>query len=124
MAPDYIMNKGTMPLEAFPYLGSTVLYNHSDWPTVFLNSIKSQILWGMISKVLTNKGAMVLDHGMMYKEVTQTVRMYGRKSGVVTEAMLKILEGFHHQAASQIAWMMTKRVAYRAWEYPLVVVVI
>ena len=51
----------------------------------------------------------------MYKAVSYTVLLYGSKSWVVTEAMLKILEGFHHRAARRIAGMMVKRVADGMW---------
>ena len=33
---------------------------------------------------------------MMYNVVVQTVLLYGRNSWVVTDVMLKVLEGFHH----------------------------
>ena len=112
-----------MSSEAFPYLGRTIVYNHSDWPAVFHNSSKARRRWGVILKVLTNTGEMVQDRGMMYTAVAQKVLLYGSKSWVVTEAMLKILEGFHHQAVSWIAGMMAKRAADGAWEYPLAVAV-
>ena len=49
---------------------------------------------------------------MMYKAVVQTVLLYGRRSWVVTEAMLKVLEGFHHQVDRRRVWMS----AWRVWE--------
>ena len=44
--------------------------------------------------------------------------LYVRKSWVVTGAVLKILEGFHHQVDRRILGMMEKIVADRTWEYP------
>ena len=47
---------------------------------------------------------------IMYKVVFQMVILYGRKSWVVTEAMLKVLEGFHNQVTRSIAGMSDFRV--------------
>ena len=63
---------------------------------MFQNSRKAQRWWGMISKLFKKPRETVQDHGMMYKLVAQTVLIYVSKSWVVTGAMLKILEGFHH----------------------------
>ena len=46
-----------------------------------------------------------------YGPVVRTVLLYGSESWVVTGAMLKVLEGFHHWAARQITGMTTKGVA-------------
>ena len=54
-------------------------------------------------------------------EMSQIVLMYSSESWVVTEAMLKILEGFHHQEDRWIAGMTAKCMAYGTWEYPPVV---
>ena len=63
-------------------------------------------------------GEMVRAGGMIYKAAAQTVLIYGRKSWVVMGAMLKVLEGFHHQAARRIAGMIAQRTKGREWEYP------
>ena len=52
---------------------------------------------------------------MMYKAVAQSVLLYGSEGWVVTGAMLKILEGFHHRAASQITGMTATRGADGEW---------
>ena len=57
---------------------------------------------GVISKVLMNTEAMVKYHGMLYKAEAQTVLFYGSDSSVVTGAMLKLLEDFHHWVTRSI----------------------
>ena len=47
--------------------------------------------------------------------------LYVRKVWVVTGAVLKILEGFHHKVDKRILGMMEKLVADRTWDYPPVV---
>ena len=47
---------------------------------------------------------------MMYKAVVQTVLLYRREIWVLTETILKILEGFHHCVAQRTAGMSHRRV--------------
>ena len=71
----------------------------------------------MILKVLTKMGAMVQAHGMLYKAVEQMVILYGSESWVVTGAILKVLEGFHHRSSWRIAGMVDQRAEDVEWEY-------
>ena len=48
---------------------------------------------------MMNTGATVQSWVMMYKAVFQTVLIYGSDSWVVMDAILKVLEGFHHRVA-------------------------
>ena len=41
----------------------------------------------------------------------------GSEIWLVTGEILKILEGFHHQAARRITGMTDTRGAYKEWEY-------
>ena len=50
---------------------------------------------------------------MMYKEVAKTVLLYGRKSWVVTDVMMMVLEGFHHSTYRLITGMTVHRGAGR-----------
>ena len=49
------------------------------------------------------------DRGMLYKAVSQTVILYGSDSWLVTGAMLKVLNGFHHRADCRISEIMDWR---------------
>ena len=53
--------------------------------------------------------------------MAQLALLYGSEGWVVTGVMLKVLEGFHHEAARRITEMMAKRGAGGEWEYPSVV---
>ena len=46
---------------------------------------------------------------MMYKEVFQEVLLYRRKICVLTDAMMKVLEGFCHSIARRIEGMTVRR---------------
>ena len=59
----------------------------------------------MVAKALIKTGATVRSRSMMCNAVVQTVLLYEIKSWVVTEAMLKMLEGFHHGVDWRIAGM-------------------
>ena len=62
--------------------------------------------WGVITVVLVKKEATMWSWGMMYNAVAQLVLLYGSERWVVTGEILKVLEGFHHQASSGIMGMM------------------
>ena len=66
---------------------------------MYCNPRKAQWRWGMVAKVLVMAGVTVRARLTMYKVVVHTVFLYGRNSWVVTDAMLKVLEGFHHRVA-------------------------
>ena len=57
---------------------------------------------------------------MFYKAVVQTVLLYVSEIWVVTEAMLKVIEGFNHLAAIRIVGMTAQRTNDRYWEWTLV----
>ena len=63
------------------------------------------MLGGVISKVLTKTILTVWDRWVLYKEVAQTVILYGSDIWVVAGAMLKLLEGFLHKADQRIVGM-------------------
>ena len=71
----------------------------------------------MVARVPEKTGATVLAWGVMYKEVVQSVLLYGSDGWVVTGEMLQVLEGFRHWAAQ---WIMGMTAGVE-WEYPLVV---
>ena len=83
-------------------MGRTIAYNNSDWVVVYLNLRKSWRRWGITVRVLERTGAMVQSRGEIYKEMVQSVLLYGSNSWVVTGEMLKFLTLFHHQTAQRI----------------------
>ena len=55
-----------------------------------------------MSRVLDKTGVMVRDREMIYKTVVRTVIFYSRESWVITGAIMKVLEDFHHRIISKI----------------------
>ena len=53
---------------------------------------------------------------MMYKLVVQTEFLYGSKSWLVMDDMLKVLEGFHHRVDRSIAEIPGWRVREEGWD--------
>ena len=66
-------------MEAFPYLGRTIIYDNSKYVAVYQNLRKAQMRWGMIVRVLAKTGATVRARGVMYKAVFQSVIQYRRE---------------------------------------------
>ena len=52
---------------------------------------------------------------MVHKALAQKVLLYGSDSWVVTEAMLKVLEGLHHRVDRRIAGMQYRKVGEELW---------
>ena len=101
------------PLEAnieLPYLGRTITYNNSDWEALYINLRKSQRRWGVVEKVLGKMGEPIKLRAIMYKALFQEMLLYGSESWVVTDAMMTVLEGFHHRIARRIAGMTERKV--------------
>ena len=70
----------------------------------------------MVRKVTLKTGATVQVRIMLDKAVVKMVLLYGSKSWVVTGAMLKVIEGFHHFLARRITGMTKKCMKGREWE--------
>ena len=74
----------------------------------------------MVEKLLKNTGATVRSREMMYKSVVQTVLLDSIKSWVVTEVMLKVMEGLNYRVARRIAGISDQKVGEWVWEWSLV----
>ena len=60
--------------------------------------------------------AMVQDCGVIYKVVEQMVVLYASNIWVMTGAMLKVLEGFHHRSDRRIVGMTAQSTDGGEWE--------
>ena len=49
--------------------------------------------------------------------VVKTVLFYGGCIWVVTKAMMKVLEGFHHRVARRISGRLARRVGEGGWDW-------
>ena len=72
---------------------------------MYINTRNEKRQWELMAKVLTKTVATVLEQAMMYKVVFQMVLLYRSESWVLTEEMLKVMEGLHHQVAWRIEGM-------------------
>ena len=54
---------------------------------------------------------------MMYKAFVQSVLLYGCDSWMVTGAVLKLIDLFHHRLARRITGMTSWRMASEEWEW-------
>jgi hypothetical protein len=98
---DYTFYLDGQPIEStntFPYLGRIESKTASDWPALYHNLRRARYKWHRLSKLLTREGANPRVFGMFYKAVVQTVLLFGSESWTMTDAMWKVLKGFHHRA--------------------------
>ena len=64
----------------------------------------------MVEKVLGKTGAPVKSQEMMYKLLVQDFILYRIKIWLVMDAMMMVLEGFHHNISRQIVGMTEREV--------------
>jgi hypothetical protein len=94
-----------VPLDSerwFVYLVILLSADNDDWPAVLRNMAKARQRWAYISRILRGEGATPRISAMFYKEVVQTVLIFGSESWVLTPSMLVKLEGFHRQIARRL----------------------
>ena len=91
--------------------------NNSDWTALYANLNKSQRSWRMVEKVLGKTGAPIKAQEMMYKVLVQNLLLYGIKRWLVMDAMMMVLEGFHHKISRHIVEMTDIYGDSREWEW-------
>jgi hypothetical protein len=104
-------------VDTFKYLGRYFTSTDSDWPTLYKNLQKARAKWAIIAKVLVRDNATPRVSGMFYKAVVQAILLYGSESWVITPAMIKVLDSFHHRVARRITGRMPRRIN-GIWHYP------
>ena len=72
----------------------------------------------MVVMVVSNTSATVQSLGMLYKTVLQSVLLYGSELLVVTRAILKVLEVFHHWKSRSITGMTPWCTTSGKWGWP------
>ena len=83
----------------FKYLGRILLHDDSDIPAMRRNLKRARGVWGRVSKILTRQEVPAPVAGMFYQAVVATVLLCGSKSWVLPPSALRVLEGFHVEAA-------------------------
>ena len=69
----------------------------------------------MMTKMLGKTGTPIKARAMMYKAVVYAVLLYGIKTLVVMDAMMSVLEGFHHRIAIRISGMTARMGGRGEW---------
>ena len=72
----------------------------------------------MVAKVLTKMGTTVRARAMIYKEVVQTLFLYGSDIWMVTGEMVTVIGGLYHQVTKKIAVNTARRAGDGRWEWP------
>ena len=68
--------------------------------------------------VMVKAGATVRSRAMFYKLLVHAVILYGRNNWVITDLMMKVLEGFHHRAVWRIVGNKNRSVGSEGYECP------
>ena len=102
----------------FKYLGRVVKKNDDDWPTVNRNIRRAQSAWGSLRRILSREGAEPRAMATIYKAVVQAVLLYGSETWVLSLAMEKKLNSFHHCCARYITGQHIRQNPDESWTCP------
>ena len=69
----------------------------------------------MVANDLDKTGGLITSRAMMYRAVVQLGLLYGSKIWVVMDAMMVVLEVFHHRIARRIAGMIARKGVGGKW---------
>jgi hypothetical protein len=103
----------------FKYLGRPLSSVDDDWPAIYSNLSKARQCWGMVSRVLTCKGADPRTLAMFYKAIVELTLLYGSDTLNVSVKVFKALGGFHHWVARRLSGRMPCYLhSEDQWVYP------
>lgn len=102
----------------FKYLGRVVEKQDDDWPAVNRNIRRAQFAWGKLRRILSREGAKPKTMATIYKAVVQAVLLYGAESWVLSLAMEKKLNSFHHRCARYITGQHIRQNPDESWTCP------
>ena len=107
-------------VEEFKYLGRLLTMDDTDTQAIRSNLTKARKAWKMISRLLRSENMKPRVCGMFFKAVVQAVLLYGSETWVLTESVLRCLEGFYYRAACRMARKNRpqKNEQTGEWTYP------
>ena len=82
-------------VDSFKYLGQVIHLEDDDRPEVLHNIWRSRQVWGRLGKLLRREGADPIISENFYWVVVQVVLLFGANTWVMSEVMLKKIEGAH-----------------------------
>ena len=102
-------------VDSFEYLGR-VLYQEDDgWPAVLRNIRRVRQDWGRLGKLIRREGADPILLEKFYQAVVQAVILFGDKTWVLLEYMLKNIKGVHVGFLQQVTGMKAQRRGEETW---------
>ena len=58
-----------------------------DWPAVFRNLMKAWLVWRITTRIMSREGARPRVSGFFFKEIVQSVLLFGAEKWLVTPFM-------------------------------------
>jgi hypothetical protein len=110
-----------IPIETvseFQYLGRIVTNNDDDSAAVNRNLTRARQKWGRIGKVIIRTGADPKTMASFYKAIVQSVLLFGAETWVLSQAMERKLQSFHHRCARFITGQHIRKNNDGTWTCP------
>ena len=95
-------------VDSFRYLGRPVTADSKDGMAVLYNIHRTRRRWAQVNRLLARQGANSKVSGYFYKAVCQSVLLYGCETWVVSDQILRSLDGFHHRVARRLTHRHTR----------------
>ena len=97
-------------MRQFKYLGRDMLYDDNNTPAVRHNIKTARWTWGQFQKVPKKEEVQPCVAGMFYQVGVASILLCGSEIWVVSSSVMRELEGFHEEAARQLAGMRPEKV--------------
>jgi len=106
-------------VEVFWYLGRLLSQDDNDIQAMWSQLCKARGTWARVGQVLQRENASPRVSAKFYKEIVQSVLLYGSEMWVLSPAAMARLEGFHIRAAYRMAKEhVPRRGPNQQWVYP------
>ena len=89
----------------------------NDVPAMRRNLKRARKTWGRLAKVLEKEEVSSAVAGMFYQGIVASVLLYGSETWALPPSGMKVLEGFHVEAARRLTGMKPRKVVGK-WVYP------
>ncbi len=106
-------------VKVFKYLGRMMAQDDNDIQAIRAQLRKARATWVCVGQVLWSENASPFIAAQFYQAIVQAILLYGSKTWVISRTALARLQGFHIQAAYQMAKTnKPKHGPGNVWEYP------
>ena len=88
-----------------------------DWTEVIRNLTKARVVWRKMLSILSREGERPRVSGIFFKDVVQSVLLFGAETWVVNPCMGRVRGGFQYQVLQRLTGRLLWQRSDGRWEY-------